>query len=294
LTDASFQRLDARPYLFGEVHEGFYSQLFPPDDYESQRLDRRSPASRIIEAARLKGEEIRQLNAEKYKTTLENTQLVNVFVTGHSLGGALATLLHARLLKSPQDLGKHCTLRDGMTFASPSIADGTFASEFSSLCNLSVEEYKTIWRIVNDDDIVPRLPPGHHHPKLRQYTNKILIMDYFHVGDEVRFYQDGSQPSSMRNIFTPDKELIFIDRGFDWNDWRSLFGFYDPFDYNKSKKKVSFNAKYDTIVYPYEKSLASPFRNHLSHRYFAVLEKSRKFFEMSEEVKKNIDPAANT
>src|SRR5205085_2405343 len=135
-------------YLFGEVHEGFYTQLFPPDEYESARLDRRSPATRIIESARERAEKIRKRQMEKKKTTLENIPLVNVYVTGHSLGGALATLLHGRLLKS-EDLGEHCVLRDGMTFASPSIADSGFASEFASLCNQSIDDYnKTMWRIV--------------------------------------------------------------------------------------------------------------------------------------------------
>ncbi|GBC06287.1 hypothetical protein RclHR1_06740003 [Rhizophagus clarus] len=296
LTNATFQRMDARSYLFGEVHEGFYIQLFPADEYESARVDRRCPASRIIDAVRIKSESIRTSNMEKNNTTPEDTPLVNVYVTGHSLGGALATLLFSRLLKSSQSLGTHCLLRDGTAFASPSIGDSDFSAEFSSINNkhsdsLSeissinnkpFDEYKTLWRIVCDNDIVPRVPIGHHHPKLQRYAKKVHIMNYFHVGNEVRFYQDGSTPSSMNNIFTDDKELIFIEKGLSWKDWRSLFGLYDPFDYTKHDKKATFDSKLDDKLYSYEKFLIgplSPFRNHMSHRYFAALEKSREFFD---------------
>ncbi|RGB30203.1 Alpha/Beta hydrolase protein [Rhizophagus diaphanus] len=282
LTNATFQRMDARSYLFGEVHEGFYTQLFPADEYDSIRVDRMCPATRIIDAVRIKAESIRKRNGENNHKTPEDTPLVNVYVTGHSLGGALATLLYARLMKSPQSLGKDCLLRDGTVFASLSIGDSDFSAEFSSLSNKSNDEYKTLWRIVCDNDIAPRVPIGHHHPKLRRYTKKIHVMNYFHVGNEVRFYQDGSTPSSMNNIFTDDKELIFIERGLSWKDWRGLFGFYDPFDHAKHDKKATFERKLDDKLYSYEKFLIgplSPFRNHMSHRYFAALEKSREFFE---------------
>ncbi|CAB4407921.1 unnamed protein product [Rhizophagus irregularis] len=282
LTNATFQRMDARSYLFGEVHEGFYIQLFPADEYDSIRVDRRCPATRIIDAVRIKAESIRKRNRDNNHKTPEDTPLVNIYVTGHSLGGALATLLYARLMKSPQSLGKDCLLRDGTVFASPSIGDNDFSAEFSSLSNKSNDEYKTLWRIVCDNDIVPRVPIGHHHPKFRRYTKKIHIMNYFHVGNEVRFYQDGSTPSSMNNIFTDDKELIFIERGLSWKDWRGLFGFYDPFDHAKHDKKATFERKLNDKLYSYEKFLVgplSPFRNHMSHRYFAALEKSREFFD---------------
>ncbi|RIA88403.1 Alpha/Beta hydrolase protein [Glomus cerebriforme] len=285
LTNASFQRMDARGFLFGEVHQGFYSQLFPMNEYDSARLDRICPATRIIEAVRRKGEEIRTRKMKNNNTTHENTPLVNIYVTGHSLGGALANLLYGRLIKFPQCLGEHCTLRDGTTFASPSIGDSDFAAEFSSLCNRSIEEYKTLWRIVCDNDIVPRVPPGHHHPKLRRYTQKIHIMNYFHVGDEVRFYQDGSRPSSMRDIFSDNKEYLLLEDDLEWDEWKSLFGFYDPFDHKKHQKKLPFDPKYDGKLIPIESFLLSPIRNHMSHRYLVALEKSRKFFDANKVVK---------
>ncbi|CAG8469279.1 12538_t:CDS:2 [Funneliformis mosseae] len=271
-------RTDARSYLFGEIHEGFYSSLFPIDEYDSARLDRRCPATRIIEAVHKRAEKIRERNAKDNDMAFEDTSKVSVWITGHSLGGALATIFYSRLLKSPQSLNEHCIIRDGTTFASPSIGDSDFAAEFSSLSNRSPSEYKTMWRIVCDNDIVPRVPPGHHHPRLRRFTSKVHILNYFHIGDEARFYQDGSKPNSMRNLFDDDKDFYFIEKGLDYN-WKSLFGFYDPFDH-KPRKKSYVDPRYDNVtLYSYEKWLPSFIHNHLSHRYLVALEKSRPFFK---------------
>ena len=67
---------------------------------------------------------------------------LRVFVTGHSLGGALA-LLSTKLLAS--DINGAC-----YTFGAPRIANYEF-----------FEQVKTpVYRIVNSSDIVPRVPPG--------------------------------------------------------------------------------------------------------------------------------------
>jgi acetyl esterase/lipase len=72
-----------------------------------------------------------------------------VFVTGHSLGGALARLcaLSLRL-----DLG----LPDVrvVTFGSPRVGNGVFAAWFDSAVGPH-------WRFTHDRDIVPSLPPGY-------------------------------------------------------------------------------------------------------------------------------------
>jgi hypothetical protein len=107
-------------------------------------------------------------------------------------------------------------------------------------------------------------------------------MNYYHVGDEVRFYQDGSQPASMRDIFNENEELMFIEHGLEWSGWRSIFGFFDPLDYKKRGKKSPYNVKYDTKLYRSESYMLPLFRNHMTHRYFVAMEKSRKFFEKIE------------
>jgi triacylglycerol lipase len=68
-----------------------------------------------------------------------------VMVTGHSLGGSLATLCAADIRAS---LNATITLR---TFASPRVGDSAFAAKFNQEC-------ADTWRIVNTEDIVNTLP----------------------------------------------------------------------------------------------------------------------------------------
>jgi triacylglycerol lipase len=66
-------------------------------------------------------------------------------VTGHSLGGALATLLVA-------DLNATTALApQAWTFASPQVGDATFAARYAGLSSVS-------WRIYNQVDVVPYFP----------------------------------------------------------------------------------------------------------------------------------------
>lgn len=73
-----------------------------------------------------------------------------VWITGHSLGGALATLAAA-------DICKTCNIAGVHTFGQPRLASGTFQSFIAQ--NLTDRFH----RFVNDDDIVPRVPPGYKH-----------------------------------------------------------------------------------------------------------------------------------
>jgi hypothetical protein len=66
-------------------------------------------------------------------------------VTGHSLGGALATLLVT-------DLNATTALKpQAWTFASPRVGDATFAARYGGLSTVS-------WRIYNQVDVVPYFP----------------------------------------------------------------------------------------------------------------------------------------
>lgn len=68
-----------------------------------------------------------------------------VVVCGHSLGGALATLLVA-------DLAANTPLKpQAWTFASPRVGDAAFAGRYGGLSGVS-------WRIYNQVDVVPHFP----------------------------------------------------------------------------------------------------------------------------------------
>lgn len=97
-----------------QVHRGFYQQ------FESVRKE--------IE---------KHLDTNKHK---------NVIFTGHSLGGALATL--ASLYFSPNFTDKNISC---VTFGSPRVGDSKFGELFNKYVNQS-------YRYVNDNDPVPCIP----------------------------------------------------------------------------------------------------------------------------------------
>ena len=86
-------------------------------------------------------------------------------VTGHSLGSALATLFVMRN-KDRFDITTICT------FASPRVGDTQFAQQFNQLP-------LTSWRIVNTQDIVPKLPL------------RLPFFDYLHVASPYEFSSKG-------------------------------------------------------------------------------------------------------
>jgi hypothetical protein len=86
VVDLMFQRTDARSFVFGEVHEGFYSSLFPQSSYDMTRSSRSSPYISMVRAIRAKAADILETREDK------NVK-INVWVTGHSLGRSFFFLL---------------------------------------------------------------------------------------------------------------------------------------------------------------------------------------------------------
>jgi len=101
---------------WGETHSGFFSI------YDNIREDIRTVSDQLKECD-------------------------HIFVAGHSLGGALATLAIPDLLGLEIDADKITVY----TFASPRSGDRAFATRFK-------ESGVKHWRIANTEDIVPTLP----------------------------------------------------------------------------------------------------------------------------------------
>ncbi|CAG8509445.1 10410_t:CDS:2 [Scutellospora calospora] len=271
LTNFSLQRIDARSFLFGEVHYGYYTSLFNDNSYSSVKSLKQCPALRLAKAVRDKADEI-------YKRT---SQKVNVWVSGYSLGGALATLFYARLLESPTCLGDHVDIRDGMSFASPVLGNSDFAAGFQSLMNNDSNSHRNFWRVVNDNDIVPRYPAGFHTPNLGLFLSKINLLNYINIGDEVRFYQSGAEPRSKRHLYGPEVQNLFIKQGLGFIGWDALFIFSDHFDgstnrCNPIKNPFAINYK---VTSKFDYFTPGFLRNHLPFRYFESMEKARKYWE---------------
>ncbi|GGF95517.1 lipase family protein [Paenibacillus abyssi] len=111
-----------------------------------------------------------------------------LFVTGHSLGGALATLAAPDIAANTPFRNPHV-----YTFASPRVGNPQFVRNYNQIIPVS-------WRICNEHDIVPHLPPLiYRSPK----TDKTYY--YLHVKDEYKFsFLAGSVPGNhvIRNYFS--------------------------------------------------------------------------------------------
>ncbi|KAG8982248.1 hypothetical protein FRB93_008212 [Tulasnella sp. JGI-2019a] len=79
-----------------------------------------------------------------------------VHVTGHSLGGSYSTLCFAELLRhsSLGQLPPKCTLGDIYTYGSPRLAQRDLGDNY-----VKYLKNGSSWRIVNDNDLVPQVPP---------------------------------------------------------------------------------------------------------------------------------------
>ncbi|KAF9916075.1 hypothetical protein BX616_004675 [Lobosporangium transversale] len=100
LIDGSIQRVDASEYLYGEVHKGFYEFLFP-DPMPQTKQASYNPFQTIMETV---FEEARRIKRQTGKPA-------NLWITGHSLGAALAAIAVARMqmaLRPDDPLFKDC------------------------------------------------------------------------------------------------------------------------------------------------------------------------------------------
>ncbi|KAK1428994.1 hypothetical protein QVD17_11193 [Tagetes erecta] len=100
----------------------------------------------------------------------------HVYVTGHSLGGALATLLALEL--SSSQLAKRGAISVTMyNFGSPRVGNKKFADVYN-------QKVKDSWRVVNHRDIIPSVP---------------RLMGYCHVAQPV-YLAAGNVQNAMENI----------------------------------------------------------------------------------------------
>ncbi|KAI3823028.1 hypothetical protein L1987_10631 [Smallanthus sonchifolius] len=100
----------------------------------------------------------------------------HVYVTGHSLGGALATLLALEL--SSSQLAKRGAINVTMyNFGSPRVGNKKFADVYN-------QRVKDSWRVVNHRDIIPSVP---------------RLMGYCHVAQPI-YLAAGDVQNAMENI----------------------------------------------------------------------------------------------
>ncbi|MEM8501564.1 MAG: lipase family protein [Cyanobacteria bacterium P01_D01_bin.1] len=84
---------------------------------------------------------------DKWRSQMKEEKLPPLYITGHSLGGALATMAAASLSDNGIEVA------GVYTFGQPRVGDRTFASQLNKRTD------GRVFRFVNNNDIVPHVPP---------------------------------------------------------------------------------------------------------------------------------------
>jgi hypothetical protein len=144
LTDANsamFEFGKANGKSLGNVHSGFYANL---QAVWSGIVDRLTPL----------------LGAE--------ARVKNLYITGHSLGAAMAVLAAAEIWKEPE--GRYKSWREALrgvySYAQPYVGDDTFKKTFDARFG------QLLYRHVYDHDVVPCLPPQEVDGSFEQFGDR--------------------------------------------------------------------------------------------------------------------------
>lgn len=128
-----------------------------------------------------------QLVAEQIKTKLADVKGFPLYITGHSLGGALATVATQDIEKTEDKMGVKI-FKDQIaacyTFGSPRVGNADFDGNIRS----------PVYRVINFVDIVTFVP--------------LLTMGFVHVGDER--YLDRGLPKDIRRWRPLSQRIYFL------------------------------------------------------------------------------------
>eukprot|EP00276_Gloeochaete_wittrockiana_P010263 CAMPEP_0184648808 /NCGR_PEP_ID=MMETSP0308-20130426/6030_1 /TAXON_ID=38269 /ORGANISM="Gloeochaete witrockiana, Strain SAG 46.84" /LENGTH=517 /DNA_ID=CAMNT_0027081009 /DNA_START=153 /DNA_END=1706 /DNA_ORIENTATION=- len=209
LSDASLDRVRARNFPAGSVHEGFFSMLWSINDLDS--TDAMTVCNNANGASAVNSDAIVNslpnqgnthahgtLRAHHRETTLWGAiqdkirELVedmredspnctpNLYVTGHSLGAGVTTLAVSGLMASPLKDAKGqplVALKAGYAFASPRCGDDKWTDSFNTHLTCTGTSF---FRIKNGIDVVTTLPTG-----FKSATRWTSPFNYRHVGQLV-------------------------------------------------------------------------------------------------------------
>lgn len=146
---------------------------------------------------------------EKIDELINTGSFSTLFITGHSLGGALAVLAVPDIMENVSPVRTYMC-----NFAGPRVGDAQFAKLYNSLINRSL-------RVVNTNDVVPQLPPdirdlidyehvtrerqitfGKVAPTLPDFSDRIGISELLQeIGEFLRDFDDVNANHSMCDYY---------------------------------------------------------------------------------------------
>lgn len=182
------------------IHSGFFEYLFEM----KQKTDKKTKFVEILE----------EVTSRLKKPELEG---YHVFVTGHSLGGALALLTAASLAVS-DDVKETVKL---VTFGMPQVGKSRFAEAFSAL-----EEDGKIRhiRVTNDDDPVPQ---------------PFAYFGYKHTGVHLNLSRPGWITSHTYSIKKSERGWLFPIK----SNGMSIFSLSWIYDFGNSHSMAEYSAR---------------------------------------------------
>lgn len=146
----------------------------------------------------------------------------DLVITGHSLGGALATLMAMDIAANPPGFGSFTSTSTCYTFGSPRVGDPTFAKNFNGyIASGTIVNY----RVANGLDIVPKLPPNvYYYTDIDLFDpsqSTVTEYDYKAVGGfcpidsglvDLDFHSLNSYAAGLNNLITPPTGLVVPQR----------------------------------------------------------------------------------
>ncbi|KAF8316060.1 alpha/beta-hydrolase [Clavulina sp. PMI_390] len=186
---------------FKKVHKGFRERVYPEDlsktggirPYDTMQLGIRRLARWL-----------------KIKNAFPESTKINVWMTGHSLGCATASLVYSRMLMQPWELGDRCILRDAYLFAAPILTDRESVDVFNAKMLEDPKKPRVMWRITSNWDAVATLLPD-----LGNYTSVAVSPNnafaFAHLGtnillrDDIMPYAKGNHIHYGMNIHMESK-----------------------------------------------------------------------------------------
>jgi len=177
LVDISIAKTNAADHLYGNIHQGFFNSMFRagPDTTNTLYLEVVKYTNKMIAEEKAKEKDIS----------------FRLWVTGHSLGAALATLFFSRVVKSKSNSDiRGATIEGAYTYGGPRVGNLDFHCQFTSRSNMPYDNRSRLHRVFNVNDPVSTVPFGHDNPDvLSVITRSAGALNYIHVGTPVPIHR---------------------------------------------------------------------------------------------------------